>query len=342
MLYELPNFDYLDATSIEQALFWLQEYGNKAQVIAGGTDMLGLIKDRIEDPRHPVPGILINIKNIPDMNRLAYESDTGLDLGAAVRLHRLTEADAIKKYFPILSRAAQQVGTTQIRYMGTIGGNIFQRPRCPYFRHPDFLCYKKGGPKCLAVAGEHRYYHSIVKHGICMMAHPSDMAPVFTALNAEAVIEGQGGEKRVPFEDLFMISDHFTETLLESNEILKEIHVPPQKEGNYQLFLKHRIRHASDFSIVSLALMARVTNETLEDIRMVLGGIAPLPYIAAEAQMLLKGERLDKGLISKTADKALERTHPLPNNEYKVDLAKALIKRALTFIWAKRAGAVSP
>lgn len=145
-----------------------------------------------------IPKVLLNIKTIPEMNRITYDREAGLRIGAAVSINRLETSDIIKRKFSVLSQAARQVGTTQIRNMGTIGGNICQRPRCMYFRHPHFLCYRKGGDLCYAVSGEHRYYHSIMRRGICAMAHPSDMAPALVGLKAKVTISGPEGTRQIP------------------------------------------------------------------------------------------------------------------------------------------------
>ncbi|MFX0199256.1 MAG: FAD binding domain-containing protein, partial [Candidatus Hodarchaeota archaeon] len=223
-------------------------------------------------------------------------------------------------------------GTTQIRHMGTIGGNICQRPRCMYFRHSHFLCYRKGGSMCYAITGEHRFHHAIVKHGICVMTHPSDLAPALVALKAKAVIASPDGEKHVSLQDFFLGPNNFTETILKPDEFLTEIHVPKQKEQTYQLFLKQQIRHSSDFALSSVATVVQMSDEICEDLRIVLGGIAPFPYVAIKAEELVRGKKLHEKLISQAAEASLEEAHPLPMNRYKVFLTKALIRRTLTSI----------
>jgi xanthine dehydrogenase YagS FAD-binding subunit len=333
MLFELPSFEHINVKDIGEAAFWLQKYGEKARVVAGGTDLLSLMKDRIEGPELKLPDILINIKSIHDLNRITYDQESGLRIGAVVTLNRLATADVIKQKYNILSQAVQQVGTTQIRNMGTIGGNICQRPRCVYFRHPHFICFKKGGNKCYAAAGEHRYYHSILKNGKCVMAHPSDIGPAFVALKARATIVSANREREVPMEDFFLGPNHFTETILKSDEFLKEIQIPTQSDIIHQLFLKQRIRHSADFALSSVAIVAEISEGIWDDVRIVLGGIAPYPYRAPRAEEIVRGKRLTEGLISKAAEASVEGAHPLPMNGYKVDLTKALVRRALTSIW---------
>ena len=339
MLYELPRFEHIDVKNVKEAVFWLHTCGEKARVIAGGTDLLSFMKDRIEGPELRIPEVLVNIKPISKMKRITYDEKKGLRIGAAVTLNRLEASGAIKKKFNILLQAARQVGTTQIRNMGTLGGNICQRPQCMYFRHPHFLCYKKGGSKCYAINGEHRDYYSILDYGKCIMAHPSDMAPALAALKAQAIIASNDGEKQIPLEDLFLGSNHFRETVLKSDEFLVEVWVPNQKGPTYQSFLKRRIRGSTDFALSSVAAVARVQDEVCQDIRIVLGGVAPYPYLASEAEEIIRGRRLGKKLISRAAEASVEGSRPLPMNRYKTDLTKALVGRVLTSIWNEEKGA---
>jgi xanthine dehydrogenase YagS FAD-binding subunit len=290
------------------------------------------MKDGVEGPEFKIPEVLVNMKRIPGMTRITYDEGTGLRIGAGVTLNRMATSDVIKQRFKILSQAALQVGTTQLRNMGTLGGNLCQRPRCLYFRHPHFLCFKKGGSKCYAAMGEHRFYHSILKHGRCVMAHPSDLAPALIGLKAGAFIMSPNGEKKVPLQEFFLGPNHCTETILETDEYLTEIYIPIQSERTHQVFLKERIRHSADFALSSVAAVARISGGICEDIRIVLGGIAPFPYVASVAEQVITGKKLDGALISQAAESSVEGAKPLPMNRYKVDLTKALVKRALTSI----------
>ena len=228
MLLELPIFEHIDATDVDDAASCLDRYGEKARVIAGATDLLSLMKDRIEGPRLRVPEVLVNIKTIPGMTSITYDKETGLRMGAAVTLNQLATSDLVSQRFKILIQAALQVGTTQLRNVGTVGGNLCQRPRCSYFRHPHFICFKKGGTRCYAQTGEHRFYHSIMMHGKCVMAHPSDMAPALIALKARAIIANAEGERKVPLDAFFSGANSLGETVLKSGELLTAVEVPDQ------------------------------------------------------------------------------------------------------------------
>ena len=332
MLYELPAFEHADAESVKEAVFWLEKWGNDARVIAGGTDLLGLMKDRLEGPQLKTPQVLINVKHIAEMKRIDHDDESGLRIGAAVTLNQLEASDIIRKRFSILSQAVRQIGTTQIRNMGTVGGNLCQRPQCMYFRHPDFPCYKKGGRKCYAVSGEHRYDHSVINYGKCVVAHPSDMAPALIALNAGAIIATSNGERKVPLQDFFLGSNDYTETVLKPAELLVGVRVPNESSKTNQLFIKHRVRHASDFALASVAMAAEMSEGIVQDIRIVMGGLAPFPYVADRIEEMITGKGLDTRLILQAAKASIEGARPLPLNGYKLDLAKALVKLALESI----------
>jgi xanthine dehydrogenase YagS FAD-binding subunit len=333
VLYELPSLEHISVKSLDEAVSCLRKYGEKARIMAGGTDLLGLMKDRVEGPALRIPGVLVNVKTISEMNGITDDEEGGLRIGASVTLNRLEASDLIRQKFPVLSEAARQVGTTQLRNMGTIGGNICQRPQCMYFRHPHFPCYKKGGTTCYAVTGEHRDYHGILRNGKCVMAHPSDMAPALMALKGKAVIKGSDGTKEIPLEDFFLGPDSCVETALKPDELLTAVQVPIQEANTRQLFLKHRIRHSSDFALSSVATVAQILDGVCQGIRIVLGGVAPFPYLASKAEEMVRGKRLTEKLISRAARTALEGARPLRMNRYKVDLTKALVGRALTSIW---------
>ncbi|MBP1698043.1 MAG: oxidoreductase, partial [Deltaproteobacteria bacterium] len=184
--------------------------------------------------------------------------------------------------------------------------------------------------KCYAVTGEHRFYHSILKQGKCVMAHPSDLAPALIALKAEGMIMSPNGSKKVPLQEFFLGPNHYTETILKTDEYLTEIHVPIQSERTRQVFLKERIRHAADFALSSVAAVARISAGICEEIRIVLGGVAPFPYVASMAEEAIRGKKLHEGLISQAAEASVEGAKPLPMNGYKVELTKTLVRRALT------------
>lgn len=331
MLFELPYFEYAEATSIKEGVAFLKKYGDKTAVMAGSTDLFALLKDRVEGPMMKLPQILLNIKTITELNQIA-DYGTSLGIGAVVTLTHISQDERIRQRLPVLSQAASQVGTAQIRNMGTLGGNLCQRPRCMYFRHPDFPCFKKGGRKCFAATGENRDYHSVFNLGKCVMGHPSDMAPVLIALDAEVVIVDYEGERTLPLQEFFAEPDGYRETVIGSHQFLKEVRIPWPSGGNRQIFLKERSRNAADFALVSVAAVAAIVDGICRDINVVLGGVAPVPYIADKVKGALRNRHIQPNDISNIAEAVMRGAKFLGKNRYKIDLSKALVRRALTMI----------
>jgi xanthine dehydrogenase YagS FAD-binding subunit len=333
MLDELPPFDYLDAATLAEAMAALTEHGPRAQVLAGGTDLLGLMKDRISGPGMPVPEVLVNVKRIPELHGIAEAADGGLRIGAAVTLADLERDARVTARFPALAQAAAAVATTQIRAMGTVGGNLCQRPWCWYFRHPQFPCLKRGGKQCFALPGSNRTYFGVLGLGVCVMSHPSDLAPALIALDARVAIAGATGLRRVPIEQFFRGPRSRTETVLEPGEILVAVDVPAPAPGARSLFLKHRLRGTWDFALSEVAVSA-TGNGRWENVRVALGGVAPFPFRATAAEAVLAGQAPSESLVREAAAAAVARARPLTQNGYKIDLTRALVARALSALAA--------
>jgi xanthine dehydrogenase YagS FAD-binding subunit len=329
MLYEVPEIEYLTARSVKEAVSWLVQHGSEAKIIAGGTDLLGLMKDRIVGPQMPMPRVLIGIKRISGLDRIQYDDGNGLTIGAAATLASIETSKTVLQKFPILAQAAGSIAIRQIRNMGTIGGNLCQRPWCWYFRVPYFNCYKKGGSMCYAITGENKTYFSILGLGVCVMAHPSDMAPALISLGASVRIDGPSGRRMVPMEDFFNGPRDVFETVLRNDEILSEIYVPEQLEGTVGVYLKERPRGAWDFALASVAALLRIQESICVDAKIVLGGVAPFPYRAWEAENAIKGKAIGRDLAVRAGEIAVFWAHPLKMNRYKIPLTKALVKKAL-------------
>jgi xanthine dehydrogenase YagS FAD-binding subunit len=334
MLDELPPFAHVDADSVDDAVRWLTEYGARAQLVAGGTDLLGLMKDRIGGPGQPVPDVLVNVKTIPELGRITELPDGGLRLGAAVTLDFVERHPAVVERFVALAEAAASVATTQIRAMGTVGGNLCQRPWCWYFRHPEFVCFKNGGKQCFAIPGNHRTYFSVLGRGICVMSHPSDLAPALIVLGARVAIAGPAGRREVALEDFFLGARSVNETVLAPGEIITWVDVPARAAGSRSVFLKHRVRNTWDFALAEVAVAATPREGRLDDVRIALGGVAPFPYRATAAERVLAGGSVSDAVIAEAAEAAVARARPLSMNGYKIDLTKALVRRALTALIA--------
>jgi len=330
MLDELPLFEHVDATSVAEAVSALAEHGARAQVLAGGTDLLGLMKDRISGPGMPVPDVLVNVKRIPELGGIAELPDGGFRIGAAVALVDIERDRRVLARVPALAQAAASVATAQIRAMGTVGGNLCQRPWCWYFRHPQFPCLKRGGRQCFALPGSNRTYFSVLGLGVCVMSHPSDLAPALMALDARVLIDGPAGARVVPIDRFFRGPKSLTETVLERAEILVAVEVPAPAPRAHSAFVKHRVRNTWDFALSEVALSVTPGVGRWDAVRIALGGVAPFPYRATAAEAVLIGHAPTESLIREAAEAALGRARPLAQNGYKIDLTRALVTRALT------------
>lgn len=345
MQYELPQFEHVDVFSVAEAVDWLTRYGRKARLIAGGTDLLGLMKDRVTGPVLPLPEVLINIKPVPELNQIHYQPGKEIRIGAAVTLWDIEAHPAIRGRFTALAQAAACVGTTQIRSVGTIGGNLCQRPWCSYFRHPQYICFKKGGRQCYAITGHNRYYFACTRLGICVMSHPSDLAPALIALNARVVIAGANGERTVRIENFFRGPRSADETVVQTGETLVRVEIAQPSPNSDSVFLKKRIRGSWDFALSEVAVSMTRSGRVCDDVRLALGGVAPMPFRARAAEEVLRGKVIREELIESAAAAAIQKPRPLRMNAYKLELTRTLVRRALTAISdaasGSRAGVVS-
>jgi len=331
---ELPPFVYADAISIDEAVSVLAEHGARAQVLAGGTDLLGLMKDRITGPRMLVPEVLVNVKRIPELNGVTERPEGGLRIGAATTLVDLERHPDVLRRFPALAQAAGAVATAQIRAMGTVGGNLCQRPWCWYFRHPQFPCLKRGGRQCFALPGNNRTYFSVLGLGVCVMSHPSDLAPALMALGARIGVAGPGGHREVAIDQFFRGPRSLTETVLEPAEIITWVDVPAPAADSRSLFLKHRVRNTWDFALSEVAVSVTPGAGRWDEVRIALGGVPPFPYRATAAEAVLAGQAPTASRLREAAEAALHRARPLALNGYKIDLTIALVARALAAVMA--------
>lgn len=321
---DLKAFEYVNPASLDEAVAALGT--GKARVMAGGTDLLGGMKDELQDHQFEV---LVNIKSIPN---LAYirEDGNAIAIGTATRVQDVADDPMINEKFPGLAQAAASVASPQIRNVGTLGGNVAQRPRCWYYRHQLFNCYKKGGDFCFAVTGSNKY-HAILGGELCYIVHPSDMAPALMALNANAKIVGPNGEKMVPFDEFFIgpREDVLRENIMGPQDILVEVQVPAAKANTKSVYLKYKERGVWDFALLSVAAAGTINNGVWEDGRIVLGGVAPVPWPAPEADEFLVGKTLDESTAREAAERALVGARPMSDNAFKVDMAKGMVQRAL-------------
>lgn len=321
----MKAFEFVQPTSIQQAIQLLAPGPSKAVVLAGGVDLLGELKERILTPDR-----VINLKAIPGLDKIQV-TPQGLRMGAVVTLSEIEEHPTIRKQYQCLAEAAGTVGSVQIRNQGTIGGNLCQRPRCWYYRSREHVCLKKGGGVCFAIAGENRY-HAILGGGPPFIVHPSDCAPALIALGARVKIAGPKGTREVPLENFFLLPSQggiLKENILQPNEILTEVFVPAPKPGTRSVYLKFNEKGTMDFALSSAAVVLVMQGNKVQDARIVLGGVAPIPWRAKAAEAVLKGKTLSSQVAETAGRASTQGATPLRDNAYKVPLTQAIVKRAI-------------
>lgn len=326
----MKAFSYYKATSVTQAVSLLGKHQEKSAILAGGSDLLGMMKDRVEGVKLKSPGVLIDIKGIKE---LVYIRDDKHEvrIGAGTPVSQILASDVVARRCPLLREAASQVAVPQIRNVGTLGGNLCQRPRCWYFRGHAFEdCYRKGGGQCYAVGGENRY-HAVFGGSKCFMVHPSDLAPALIALNARVEIASARGVRIVPIDRFYVGPDKKLtgETVLGANEMVVAVTVPHAAPGAKSAYLKLKERQAFDFALVSVAVNLTMKNDVVDQARIVFGGIAPYPMRSAKAEAALKGKSA-RAAVAAACKAAVEGAQPLQQNRYKIDAAAGILQQALT------------
>ncbi len=320
----MRKFTHINAGTVDEAVTALRRYGARAAIIAGGTDILGKMKDEIL-PNYPEA--LINIKGIAGLDFLKEESGV-LRIGTLTRLEDIAREPLIRDKYAALAQAAARTASPHLREMGTLGGNLCQDIRCWYYRNPNnrFPCLRKGGGRCYAIEGDNRY-HSIMGGSVeegCYAVHPSDTAPALMALNASV----KTSKRVIRSEDLFQV-DVARTTVLDPDEMITEIQVPEPPSGSRSAFLKFAIRKSIDFPIVNCAAAIAVASGKVKDARICLNAIAVKPYRATRAEEAI----LKKKISEKTAEAAgkagLAEARPMERNGYMVQIARVLVKRVI-------------
>jgi len=323
----MKSFENIDVKSVKEAVGLLQKFNNEkknAAVVGGGSEYLQLMKVRVATPDY-----LLNLKTIPGLSYIKEEG-SGFRIGALTTLTEVEEHKGVQEKLLFLSQAAGEAASPQIRNAGTIAGNLCQRPFCWYFRSASHNCLRKGGEVCFAVAGDGRY-HAILGAGPSYIVHPSDLAPALVALGGRIKIAGPTGEKTIPLEKFFVLPqvNYRRENILGPAEIVTEIQIPLPKTGSKGFYHKVRERQAWDHAIVSISTVVQSIGGAVRDARVVLGGVAPVPWRAPKAEEFLRGKPMDEAAAQKAGEIALDGAKPLKDNVYKVGLAKALVQRAL-------------
>jgi xanthine dehydrogenase YagS FAD-binding subunit len=297
---------------------------------SGGTDLLGMVKERIVKP-----DVLINLRTLKGLDSIS-PAGGGLNIGGQVTLDALSRDPRIRRDYAVLAEAAESVATAQIRNFGTLAGNVCQRPWCWYYRN-GFPCFKAGGNQCFSISGENQF-HAIFGGGPSYIVHPSDTAPALVALDAQFRIVGPSGERTVPAADFFVLpkQNAARENVLAEDELLASIHLPAPRPGRHSTYHKAMDREAWTHAVVSAAIVLDMDNDVCRSARIVLGGVAPIPWRVPDAEKLLVGQRITPDLAAKAAETTIAGANPLAKNGYKVPLTKAIVQRT-TFALAQRA-----
>jgi xanthine dehydrogenase YagS FAD-binding subunit len=313
------GFVYQRAESVEEAVGQLAE--PRTLPMGGGTDLLVTIDEGIY-----APTAVVDLRGIPASDSVDLREDGTLRIGASARIEHLANHPLVRDRYGVLAQACSVVGTPALREMGTLGGNLCQRPRCWYFRRA-VRCHKNGGDSCPAREGENQYL-AILDGGPCYIVHPSDPAVALTALEAEVEIRSTKGDRVVPIEDFYVLPrerlDH--ETILRPGELVTAVLLPAASAGGVQRYEKLMQREAWDFALVSIAGCRRQNG----DVRIVLGGVAPRPWrVNSSVEEDVSSGGLDADTIATLAERALLDAEPLSKNGYKLELAAALLRETM-------------
>jgi xanthine dehydrogenase YagS FAD-binding subunit len=303
--------------------------------IAGGTDLLGLIKDRAALPER-----LLDINGLSGMAQIEALPDGGLRIGALARMSDVAADVEVRRRFPVVAEGLLFAASGQLRNMASIGGNIMQRTRCAYFRDGDDLpCNKRRpGTGCAALTGINRTHAIFGWSESCVATHPSDVAVAFASMDANVIVRSRRGERSIPFTQFHRLPGDSPErdNVLERGDLIIAVEVPARVEGRSSHYLKVRDRQSYEFALVSVAVGVATTARRITSVRLAMGGVAHKPWRLTVAESALRGVSLDDANALKAAiAPAFAEARPLPGNAFKVELAQRAILRALAIAGAR-------
>ena len=320
-------FSYARPKKIGEALSLLK---NGTIALAGGTDLITLMRHGLAEP-----DALVDLTGIDGLRGISREKGQGIRIGALTPLSDVESSPDLLKALPIVPESLRDAATPQIRNMGTVGGNLLQRNRCWYFRDEGVQCWLKGGKRCFAVDGENRY-HAVIGAHECWMVSPSDLAPALIACDAEIELASSLGKRRIPLITFFLTPSgkQRKEHAIRKGELITTVRIPEKALERRGTYVKAMERKAWSFAIVSVAAAARIRDGKASDVRLVLGGVAPIPWRVPAAEKVLDGSTLDDNACLAAVDVLLKDATPLRDNGYKVTLARELVRRALRSLMA--------
>jgi xanthine dehydrogenase YagS FAD-binding subunit len=318
------RFEYVNPNSLKQALGLLSANWGEAEILAGGTDLLALMKDYVVTPKR-----VVNIKQLPGMHAISAERDE-LRIGALVTLDRIADAAQIRRDYPALAQCVADAASPQIRNMATIGGNLCQRPRCWYFRNGMGLLPRTADGKSLVVEGDNRYHAILGNEGPAYFVSPSTIAPMLIAYGTRLHVTGPTGDREVDVEKFFRIptSENEREHDLKANELITAVVVPSAK-GVRAASYEVRQRASFDWPLATAAVALQMNGSAVRSARIVMGAVAPVPWVSQEAAEAIAGKSIDERTAGAAGEAAVSKARPLRHNDYKVKLAAVAVKRAL-------------
>lgn len=316
----------VNATSFTEAATAAQQASEQGQSVAfsgGGTDLLQQIKDGT-DPAD----VIINLRSVGD-GRSIESSGTGVSIGGLVTLTEVSEDPLLASGLTAIAQAAGSVGTPQIRNVGTLAGNVTQRPWCWYYRN-GFNCYKAGGDECFSVNGENGQ-HAVFGGGPSYIVHPSDVAPALVAFDAVFQVTGPNGSREISSEDFFVlpISNPERENSLAENELVTGIRIPNVSANTVSTYHKIMDREAWTHAEVGVAAVIQRDGNTVQTAKVVLAGVAPIPWRVQAVEDFLAGEQISAAVAREAGEIGIENAVPLANNSHKLPMITAAIEDAV-------------
>jgi xanthine dehydrogenase YagS FAD-binding subunit len=320
----MEPFEYARPTSVQGAIRLLESSWGGTAILAGGTDLIGTMKDRIVKPKR-----VVSLRAIKGLDHVEYSPHTGLRLGALATIRQLLDSAEARLHYPALVEAADGIRGEQMRHMGTLGGELLQRPRGWYFRNGYGLLAEHDG-KALIPSGQNYYDAILGNSGRAYFVSPSMLAPVLIALDARVTLHGPGEERQLAISDLYVSpkTEDEREHVIKPNEILTEIEVPPShgaKMANYEI----REKEGLDWPLVEAAVVLEMDGNSVNRARVVLGHVAPVPWPSPEAEQALRGKTISEEVADEAGRAAVSKATPLSQNGYKVQLARIAVKRAI-------------
>ena len=323
----MQAFEYASASKKEQVAALV---GDQGAILAGGTDLLALMKDDVVAPKR-----LVNVKRIDGLRGITYQPGNGLRIGALTTIAEFAEDANVRQHYPVLAEAAIEAASPQIRNLATMGGNMCHRPSCWYFRNGMGLLPKAPNGKSMVVEGDNRYAAILGNDGPAYFVSPSTIAPVLIAYGAKIRIysaKASGtGVRELPLEKFFVVptADGQREHDLKPDEMVIELIVPPSSQSLKAASYEVRQRAAFDWPLSMASVALEMDGNTVKSARVVLGHVAPIPWISPEAAQVLVGKSITPETAMAAANAAVSQAKPLSRNKYKITLTKAAVKRAI-------------